>query len=92
MKGDTKYEMWVVPGSVSDVLSEVEPQLPISRSYGSLPWCKTVTKADETRWLWGSPDDGLSVSVYPDKYQGTGTRVAIMTGMDGGFLATDCAA
>lgn len=92
LMGDTEYEMWVLPDSMSSVVSYVAPQLPITAELKNLPWCKTVTEPGQTRWLWGSEDDGISVSVKDDESGANsgGSRLAIMTGADGGFLATDC--
>lgn len=74
---------------MSGVQSYLEPQLPISRTYEGMAWCKTITKPNETRWLWGLQDNGLSIAVYKGAY-GDETRVSIMTGLDGGALATGC--
>jgi hypothetical protein len=87
------WEVWRVMRTTSSVRSNLEPQLPISRNYDNLPWCKTVTDGpDHTRWLWGSGGyDGLSINVFAenDDPDSDYTRVVI-TGPDAGTLATEC--
>ncbi|OBG21759.1 hypothetical protein A5765_21675 [Mycolicibacterium celeriflavum] len=92
LSGDTDYEMWVLSQSPSAAVAFVEPQLPINNELNGFPWCKSVTEPDSTRWLWGSPDNGISVAVTDDQTGANpgGSRVAVMTGMDGGALATNC--
>ena len=92
LMGDPTYEMWVIHQPRSAVIPLLEPQLPTKGTLKALPWCKAETKSDSTRWLWGSPSDGISVAVTDDKFGNNvgGSRVAIMTGMDGGSQATDC--
>ena len=89
--GDTGYEMWSVPPARSSVVSFLQPQLPIAGELNALPWCKTLTEPDQTKWIWGTPAGGLSVGVMDDHMDAGGTRVGIMTGMDGGAFATGCA-
>ena len=92
LKGDSEYEMWVLTQAPAAAVAFVQPQLPIDSELHGFPWCKSVTKPDSTRWLWGSPDDGISVAVTDDQTGANpgGSRVAVMTGMDGGALATNC--
>jgi hypothetical protein len=94
LMGDTGYEMWVVSQARPGVVEYLTPQLPIKGDLQALHWCKTLTGPDATRWLWGRPDDGISVAVTDDKFGNNpgGSRVAIMTGSDGGSLATECVA
>lgn len=88
--GDDGYEMWSVPQARSSVIAAIQPQLPISGELNTLPWCKTLTEADQTKWIWGTPSGGLSVGAMDDHNAPGTTRVGIMTGMDGGVFATGC--
>ncbi len=86
------WEVWRVMWATPLVRNYLEPQLPISRNYENLPWCKTITTGpDNTTWLWGPAGyggyQGLSIKVSTDKDPDY-TRVDILKGA--GEAATDC--
>jgi hypothetical protein len=90
----TYWESWTVPGkSRSDLLAYLAQQLPISKDYDGLPWCKTITLPTETRWVWGSPDNqtaGLYIRVTDDPKDPESGEVYIMNGSDAAANADEC--
>ena len=57
------YERWQVKGTREFLESYLTPQLPISKEYDGLPWCKTVTLPKQTQWVWANSDGYLMITV-----------------------------
>jgi hypothetical protein len=95
----TYFENWLVHHTADLVDSYLAPQLPVFKDFDGRPWCNTVTtmfnRTKETKWVWGTADDGLMVFVTgiadssdPGSHY---SRVIVLTGAAAGKNATGCA-
>ena len=90
---DGYFENWVVNRNRDSVEAYLAPQLPAFRDFDGLPWCKTATTEingmQESRWVWGTRDNGLMVFVSGAANSDT-LRVLVVRGATAGKNATAC--
>lgn len=89
---DKFYENWRVNRTRESIESSLKPQLPVFKNFDGLPWCKSVAAsamANDTKWVWGTPDNGLVILVA-ELWPSRNSRVVIMTGVNAGKNATGC--
>jgi hypothetical protein len=90
---DSFYENWTVYHTRESIESDLASQLPVDKEFDGMPWCKKVpasAEANDTKWVWGTPDDGLMILIA-ELWPSRNSRVVIVTGVTAGKNATGCA-